>query len=388
MIWIHLCLFLEKVHPNPKFNLNVGGISNQILQLLPSYEKIRNLKISIVTKYSEYNPISNRLKTYDIHKFNKYKLDTIYFLIKSFFKIMKIHKKEPINVLNIHTYSNIIISPLIVRLIYKIPILMKIPIDFKSHLRGISLLKHQKIRSKIINYSWFMFFKRFIIKKINFLRPINNKMYEDLIELKLPKEFILEVPNGINSKKFIGLQKDEHKGTNFGYVGRLTEFKNLRFLLEVFKFYIAKYPFDKLFIYGKGSEENFILKFVSNNRLSNNIFLCGFEKEKTKIYSKLDVLIDPALAQGISNAILEAMCTETFVIASNVSGNRDLIKNGVTGLLFNPYKKEDLLKKLLYYKENKDLVQKVIINAKTEILLNYDIDIVTRRIYNFLKSKL
>lgn len=368
--------------------MKVGGISNQILQLLPSYEKIRNLKLSIVTKYSEYKPVSNRLKTYEIHKFTKYIPDTLYFLIKSFFKIIKLHKKEPIDVLNVHTYSNIIISPLIIRFIFKIPILMKIPIDFKSHLRKIYLLQQHKIRSKMINYSWFKFFKKFIIKKINFLRPINKKMYKDLIDLQIPKNRILKLPNGINSKIFIGLQKNKHNYTNLGYVGRLTEFKNLKFLLDVFKLYLTKYPSDKLFIYGKGSEEDFILKFVNENNLINNIILCGFEKDKLKIYSNIDVLIDPALAQGISNAILEAMCTKTFVIASNVYGNRDLIENGITGLLFNQYSKDSLLKQLLYYKENKDFAQQILINARNKILLNYDIDIITNKIYKFLESAL
>lgn len=68
------------------------------------------------------------------------------------------------------------------------------------------------------------------------------------------------------------------------------------------------------------------------------------------IYSNIDVLVDPAFAQGISNANLEAMCTETFIIASKTPGNEDLITHKKTGLLFDPKDKNDLLDKLLYYK--------------------------------------
>ncbi len=363
-------------------------MANQILLLLHSYEKIKNIKISIITKYSEYKTVSSNVKIYEIHKFNNYFFDTFYFIIKSFFKIIKIHKKEPINIINIQGHPTIIISPFICRLFFKIPILMKMPIDFASFIRQIYMQEQHKIRSKIINYSWFKFFKNFIFKKLDFIRPINIKMYRDLVNLRFLKKKILLLPNGIYSKNFAGLQKIEHKGTHFGYVGRLTEFKNLRFLLEVFKIYLTKYPFDKLFIYGKGSEEEFILKFINKNKLNNNVILCGFEKDKTKIYSNIDVIIDPALAHGISNTNLEAMCSNTLVIASNVNGNRDLINDGITGLLFNPFKKKDLLEQLLYYKENENFAQRIIINAKKEILTNYDIDVITNKIYTFLKSRL
>ena len=56
-------------------------------------------------------------------------------LIGSFLQLIKIHKKNPINVLNIHQYYNIIISPFLFHLIFKIPILMKMPIDLSTHIR-------------------------------------------------------------------------------------------------------------------------------------------------------------------------------------------------------------------------------------------------------------
>ena len=57
----------------------VGGVGNQILQLLSSYEKMSNIKISVVTKYSEYNPISDKLKIYKTLKFKR--LDEFWILI-------------------------------------------------------------------------------------------------------------------------------------------------------------------------------------------------------------------------------------------------------------------------------------------------------------------
>jgi glycosyltransferase involved in cell wall biosynthesis len=240
----------------------------------------------------------------------------------------------------------------------------------------------------LYRYSWFKFLRRFVLKRIDFIRSINELIFKQLRDINYQIERILRIPNGINSKDFIGIEKDKREEVHFGYVGRLMKFKNLRFLIKVFQEYLAKYPNDKLYIYGRGPEINFIQDFIYENNLEKNIILCGYEKEKEKIYKNIDVLIDPALAQGISNANLEAMCTGTFLIASNVQGNIDLVKHRITGLLFNTYNEKDLLKQLFTFKNDKKLVQEVIINAKKEVITNYDIDVVTNKIYKFLKSRL
>ena len=264
---------------------------------------------------------------------------------------------------------------------------MKIPLDFSSYLLHIHLMEKNNLIAKLINYSWFKFFTKVVIKKINYIRTLNEKMYVDLIKLHFPGDRILKIPNGINSRGYFKIKKKEHPNIHYGFVGRLTEFKNLKFLLDVFKLYLESYPEDKLFIYGKGSEEKYISDFIQNNNLKENIILHGFEKDKAVIYSNIDVVIDPAFGQGISNANLEAMCTNTFVIASNVFGNIDIIKNNITGLLFNPFDKNSLLKKLKFYKENSKLSSEILLNARNEVLKNYDIDIITSKIYNFLKTR-
>lgn len=386
---MHVCIFLETTHINEKLNLKVGGIASQVMELLSEYQKIQDLKISIITKFSEYKASSNRLKIYKIHKFENYMLDTLYFIIKAFFKIIKINKAEPFNIINIHHYGNLYVYPIVFRLVFKIPILMKLALDFESHIMDVSLIEKHKFRAKALNYSWLKFFIKYLIKKVNFIRAINSKMYQDLIDIGYPKDHILRIPNGISSKKFMSINKVIHQHTNFGFVGRLIEFKNLKFLLHSFKLYLSEYPDDKLFFYGTGPEISYILAFIDKNKLANNIFLCGFEKDKRKIYSTIDVLIDPSFSQGISNSNLEAMTSETFLIASNVPGNKDLITHQKTGLLFNPYSKNDLLNQLKYYKEsNNIIIEEILENAKKNITINYDISGIAQKIYEFLKSKL
>ena len=385
MIKIHICIFGYNTHENKQINLPFSGPESAILEILPAYERIKNLDLSIVLKYSEYVPTSNRVKIYLIHKFKSSKLNTIYFFIRSFFKIVKIHKKKPIDVINIHSFHYNLIPPLFIQILFKIPILIKMPMDFITAYREESHF----IISRLFFYGWMKFFTKFIVyrKKI-YIQAVNEKIYEDLCALKFPKEDIIKLPNGISSKNYLELKKLVSKETHFGYAGRLIKNKNLRFLLKTFSKYKLKYPKDKLFIYGKGPEEEYITKFITDNNLEENIVFSGFEKDKAIIYVNIDVLIHPSLGEGSPNTILEAMCTNTFVIASDVSGNRDLIEHGKTGLLFNPYKKNDFLKQLIYYKNNRELRRQILNNAKDKVLSNYDIEIIANKIYRFLKSRL
>ncbi len=365
-----------------------GGIQNQLLLLLPSFERIEPLKITLITKYTEYEPFTKRTTIFQLHKLKSYRLDTISFILKSFFRLIKVHKKERINIIYLSGHDNHIISPFIFRVIFKVPILMKMPTDYENYIRIVHLTEKQNFMAKLINYSWFKFYKWFVLKRLNFMRPINQKMYEDLINLNFPRKRILKLSNGIESKRFIGLKKKRHSGINFGFVGRLTKIKNLHFLLQVFKQYFSKYPEDKLLIYGEGPEKDIILRFIHHYNLNENVLLIGFEKQKEEIYPNLDVLINSSYGEGISNVILEAMATRTFVIASKVQGNTDLIEHGVTGLLYDLNIENDLLKQLNYYKNNSELVNQILDNALEEIKLNYDIEVISNKMYRFLKSNL
>ena len=366
----------------------MGGVANSLLQLFPIYEKIDNLKISLITKYSEYKPVSVRMKIYTFQRFVKSKINTFYFFIKSFFKIYKINKKSPLHIINVHSFYFDIITPLLLRLLYKIPLLIKAPTDFETQQREIFMRQHSSLFSRVIYYSWINFFRKFVVKKKKiYYQAINSKIYNSLLELGVSKKNILKLPNAIHTEKFLDFNKTASKEKRYGYVGRLFKSKNIEFLLNVFTQYLSKYPNDKLHIFGEGDEQESITKFINERNFSKNIILHGFEKDKRKIYSNIDVLVHPTFGEGSPNTILESSVTNTFIIASNVTGIRDIITHGKSGLLFNPFKEEDLLKQLIYYKQHQDLVPNILKSAKNNIIENYEVNIIGYKLYNYIQSK-
>lgn len=394
MIFIHICIILFATHSNESLNQKVGGIANQVLQLLPAYEKINGLKVSVFSKYSKYKPNTNRIKIYNIQKFSNIQkfalrtVNTLYFYLKFFIKVKKLAKEDPIHLIHQQNYGFYLMGPLVVAKILHIPILIKTPADIKSHMMHAYLSRQHGIITKMLIYGWFNLFKKIIIKKIDFIQALNDRIYDDLISLNFPKGNILKLPNGICLDNFQNIKKINKEFTTFGYIGRLEKHKNVDFLLHTFKEYLKIYPSDKLYIFGKGTEAKNLTTIISENDLNQNVVLYGFEKDKNKMYSNIDVLINPSYGEGISNVILEAMSTDTFVIASNVHGNNDIIVHKFSGLLFNPHIQKELLEQLFFYKENSKAIQNIISNAKNEILIKYEINAIAKSIFEFLKTKL
>ncbi len=387
---IHLCIIISNTHENRELNLPIGGAGNQLLELIPFYEKNKNIRISLITKYSECNPIHKKLKIIKIHRFRNRQLDTLYFEIKSFFTIIKLNKNDPIDIINVNSYYFKLLIPLIIRFIFKKPLFIKTPGDFQTHYFEAIKSGPKSLSIKFFYYGWMNFFKNYILKKKKiFIQAINRKIYDDLIQLGFNQANLLFLPNGISIQKYIGLKKKTHDNIiNFGYAGRLVENKNIRFMFNVFLKYLKLYPEDKLLIYGKGDEAKYIKDFIARNNVSKNILYYGFEKDKLKIYSNIDVLIHPSLGEGVSNSILEGILARTFIIASNVSGNRDIIENEVTGLIFNPFVEQELLDQLIKYKRGNCNVSQILNNAMDLVRKNYDIERVVERIIAFLRERI
>lgn len=148
-------------------------------------------------------------------------------------------------------------------------------------------------------------------------------------EYKIASEYgkSILIRNGIDLKKFKTVQEKKHsKKLTVGMVGRIT---------------FARGP--KLFneIALQFSEYNFI--WIGDGELRNelnspNIFITGWIENQLNLFEKLnnlDIYIQTSLWEGLPIAVLEAMALKKPIIATNIIGNKDAVKNNETGFLFD-----------------------------------------------------
>ena len=115
----------------------------------------------------------------------------------------------------------------------------------------------------------------------------------------------------------------------FIYIGRLSEVKNLAFLIKVFN----NLPEYSLTIIGEGPDK---IKLESISEPNINFVGSVENKELSQYFSKNNFLILPSLSEPWGLVVEEALYNGMPVIVSNNCGSVDLVKNEFNGYVFNP----------------------------------------------------
>lgn len=118
---------------------------------------------------------------------------------------------------------------------------------------------------------------------------------------------------------------------SIGYLGRLDTPKGVHSLINSAK-KLQKYNF---FVAGRGVLENNLRELANK---SKNINFIGSVKDPLKFISKMDIMVVPSVREPLGNTIIESGYCKKPVIASNVDGIAEIIKDGINGILINPDK--------------------------------------------------
>jgi glycosyltransferase involved in cell wall biosynthesis len=127
-------------------------------------------------------------------------------------------------------------------------------------------------------------------------------------------------------------------GQTIGTLSRTCYQKGLEFLIDAVALLKDKFPGLACYIAGgtpKGQEayEAALKDRIEELKVRENIIFLGEISDVTKFLSKIDVYVSTSRWEGLPTAILEAQAARVPVVASNVVGNTDLVKNGETGIL-------------------------------------------------------
>ena len=149
---------------------------------------------------------------------------------------------------------------------------------------------------------------------------------------------VIHVPNAVDLDNFPkkAIKRFENQ---IIYAGRLSKEKGIDTLLDTAKRLPPEY---NLLILGTGPEEEKV-RNVANSK--TNVHYLGYQSKQNTIslIRGSDLLIQPSVMEGISSTLLEAMGCGTCIIASNVGGNPDMMKDGVTGFLVEKGNQNSLL---------------------------------------------
>lgn len=148
-----------------------------------------------------------------------------------------------------------------------------------------------------------------------------------------------------------------------GFVGRLVVGKGPHILVKA----IAAIPDStiKLIIFGtgKGQEgdiENKLRQQVRRLSLESKIYFAGFVSDRGLIYKTLDIFVLPTCdSEAFATGVIEAAFAKLPIVATNIGGTPEFIKDGYNGLLVRPGNTRDLKRALVRLIEDKKLGRKL-----------------------------
>jgi glycosyltransferase involved in cell wall biosynthesis len=151
---------------------------------------------------------------------------------------------------------------------------------------------------------------------------------------RVPPERIHLLPNGVDTDMFTPVPRPSSGRRRILYVGRLSPEKNLGALVEAAAKLAGRFDLVLSFI-GDGPVRALLQAHVESLGVAAEFTPFVEHRQLPAIFAQADAFVLPSLTEGHPKVLLEAMSAGVPCVASNVGGNRAILADGVTGLLFD-----------------------------------------------------
>lgn len=131
-------------------------------------------------------------------------------------------------------------------------------------------------------------------------------------------------------KKALGLEGFDHL---LIYVGELSHRKNQAALIEMMPAVLERFPKTGLLLVGRGDLMSTYQDMIDTKGLSHAVKLLGFRNDVPSLMQVADIAVSSSKQEGLPVNLMEAMGVGLPLIVNNCRGNRDLVQDGVNGLL-------------------------------------------------------
>jgi len=230
---------------------------------------------------------------------------------------------------------------------------------------------------------------KFLMKYVDIFICPSEEMKEELINYGFAKGKVVKIPNGVDIALFHpvnDLQKENLKRRfNFPslpilvYAGRLERGKGLAMLLMAWQRVVKVGKQSYLVVLGGGSEKDSLTDLAKQLQIIESVKFTGEVGNVNEYLQTGDCFVLPSSAEGLPNALLEAMATGLPVVATKIGGVEEVIENKKNGFLFEPGSVDQLAKGILTLLSQSELAHKLGQQARRTIEENYTIDIVSEK---------
>jgi glycosyltransferase involved in cell wall biosynthesis len=147
----------------------------------------------------------------------------------------------------------------------------------------------------------------------------------------VPAEKLRVIPNAVDVAQFGNPNPPvDETPLPVGFIGRLDPIKRLPDLIHAVGLLRDRV---RLHIFGEGSQRPELERLINHMQLGEVVTLHGVVPRPQDALRKIGLLVLPSKAEGFGLVLIEAMAAGVPVLATNVPGIRDVVRDGETGVL-------------------------------------------------------
>jgi len=350
------------------------GAEGVILQIIKNIDKSRfqSVVASFQDPHVEVIPLLKEAEQIGIpaeliNPFGRYDIVTSAIWLK------KLFKKHNTHILHCHEYKSDIIGYIATR---------------KTDVHLIStqhLWAGEALRAKIYEYLDSIAIKSRAFEKIV---TVSKDIKNTLVRRGIKEGRIVVIPNGIDVYKYDAFV-DEIKVKNSlniaNYntvvccVGRLSPQKGHYFLLNAAKEVIKTNQKVIFLLVGDGPLKKDLEKQSLILGINKKVLFTGYRDDIKDLLRISSLFVMPSLSEGTPMALLEAMASGKAVVATNVGGIPEIIRDGFSGILVKPKDIKGMVESIISLLNDEKMAKDFGKNAKACIKSKYSAEAMTRK---------
>ena len=215
---------------------------------------------------------------------------------------------------------------------------------------------HGTTREGSLRYRVTRALETMLFKKSNQVVVIAAAMRDEIVRRGVAASRVAVVPNGVDTERFSPVPRAHALAQRLGlegapvlgFIGSFYRYEGLRFLVEALPQLRKRLPGVRVLLVG-GGEDDAALRALGASAREGVVFAGQVPHHQIRdYYSLLDIFVCPRLRMRLTELVtplkpLEAMAMGQAVLGSDVGGIAELVKDGVTGVLFKAESRESFV---------------------------------------------
>jgi glycosyltransferase involved in cell wall biosynthesis len=171
----------------------------------------------------------------------------------------------------------------------------------------------------------------------------------ELVDHGIPKDQCIAIPCPMIQADGFGIKNTKkEKDPTYVFVSRVVRMKGIEEIIKAFSFIARAQVQSKLWIVG-GGQDSYITELkhmMADYGIGDRVTFFGTvsEQRKYELMSRAHLLLHASVKEGWGLVVLEAASVGTPAIVYNVTGLKDVVKDGITGIVIPKNSPQEMAK--------------------------------------------